>query len=150
MEKKTTLSEESAEKELEKFYEYYELDISELDDPEAKDAEEEANAAIKRMLKKMKKAVMKGTLSFNETDDGFTIIQEIRKQDSDGKNKKIHYQEMSGNSKVAMNKKHDNDPNAKIYALLGSLSSLGDRTIRELKGPDLSLAESIGSVLLLL
>ena len=74
MSNENKLSVESAEKELEKFYEWYEIDTNEFSDTEGDSDDSRANKALQKMQAKILKAVMKGKLSFEENEEGFQII----------------------------------------------------------------------------
>ena len=129
------LSEESAFKELEKLYNWYEIDVDDLT--------EEGQLAFRSMEKQVIKGIRLGLISFEE-DEEFKIIQKMKRSE-----KSITYYEIGGDAKVAMDKKKSHEGNAQCYALLGSLSKLGEAAIRSLKGPDLKRAEFIGGLLLL-
>ena len=130
------ISEESAEKELQRLFDYYEIDKEEFTS-----LEKDAQKAIENFKKRIKKGIMRGSIIFDDSET-FEIIQKTK----DGK--EIRYQEMGGNAKVEMDKHPEQEASMKCYALLGSLSGLGPAAIRNLKGPDLRRAEAIGSLLL--
>lgn len=137
------LSEESAQEELNRFYEYYDIDLSDLDEDDGDEEMSIGNRAIKSLQKKILKGVRKGVLKFEERDEGFFIVQTTRRGND------ISYKEIDGHAKTEMGKKKDNDHSGKCYALLGYLCGEGENLIKKLKGPDLSLAEAIGTTLLL-
>lgn len=143
MENGQKLSEESARAELQKFYDYYEIEIDELD-KESEDSEiKVGNQALKKLQTKLLKAIMKGKLEFEDNEKGFFIIQNLRN------GQKLTYKEIDGQAKTEMGKKREKDYNGQCYALLGYLCGGGEYVIKQLKGPELSLAEAIGTTLLL-
>jgi len=128
------LSAESARTELDRLYEYYEVEI----DSKNQDQTE----AIEHYEPVILKGLRMGFIEFDETD-GFTVIQKLRSGEV------LKYKEMNGQAKITMDRKKENENLGKCYALLGSLSGMGENAIKKLKGPDLTRAENIGAMLLL-
>ena len=131
---KEKLSEEAARSEVQRLYDWYEVDLNDLG--------EEAADAAKIVEKQLVKGVRLGMIEFKE-EDGFQIVQH-RKNGGDP----LVYGELTGQAKMESNKKKDTDRNGQMYALLGSLSGLGEMAISTLKGPDLKRAEFIATMLL--
>jgi hypothetical protein len=131
---KLILSEKSAKENLQQMLDYYEIDIDDIDDKDTR-------KAVSSSLKKIIKSIMKGRLEI-KIEEEFQVIQYTKNGE------KIIYREIDGISKSAMASKGDNDYNGKCYALMGSLSGLGESAIRSLKGVDLSLTEVLGVVFL--
>ena len=128
------ISRENAQKQVDALFEYYELDGASLND--------DLRAALDMSGVKLINAVMRGRLEIVE-EDGLKIIQHTRSGE------RLEYSELSGKSKIAMGKKAANDNYGKIYALCGQMTGLGESGISQLKGPDLSLCEALGSVFLI-
>lgn len=128
------LSKKAAENELDKMLEYYEIDIDEIEDKDLK-------RAIKQGYDRLIKAVRLGRLEV-KLEDGIKVIQKTRSGTT------IEYSEIDGNAKTAMAGKSESDYYGKSYALMGSLSKLGESAIKQLKGPDLSLVEVLGMIFL--
>ena len=128
------LSAESAEAELDKLLEYYEIDIDDLP--------VESISGIKAVLKKMVKFIRLGRLEI-KIEDGIQCIQTLRDSEAT-----ITYKELTGKAKTAMGTKEMADQHGRIFALLGALSD-GEAVVLKLKGPDLSLAECLGGLFLL-
>lgn len=126
------ISKESAREELKRFYEYYELDREELNQKQIE--------AIEPIEEHIIKGLQKGMIEFTD-DNGFTIVQKLKSGET------VNYKEMNGHAKMAMSKKSETDYTGQNYALLGSLSGLGQAGIVALRGPDLKRAEMIGSLL---
>jgi hypothetical protein len=130
------LSNESAIAELDRFMNYYEIDVTGVGEEAPDDFVEMIAPAVKRVVK----AIRLGRLEVGE--DGCTLIQTLR--NPPGEANTITYGEMSGKAKVAMKGKDINDHFGRMYSMLGSMSGLGENAIMGLKGVDLSLAESLG------
>lgn len=131
---KPKLSIENAQAELDKLIDYYEIDIDDLPSS-AKDG-------IDAVMKKMVKFIRLGRLEI-KIEDGIQCIQTLRDSET-----KITYKELNGKAKTAMGSKKETDQHGRLFALLGALSD-GERVIHQLKGPDLSLAECLGGLFLL-
>jgi plasmid stabilization system protein ParE len=134
-ENKFILSKESAANELKKLFDYYEIDIDEIEDKDLK-------KAIQQGYDRLIKAVRLGRLKVN-IDGGIKVIQTLR-----GSSETIEYKEIDGTAKTQMDGKARDDYYGKSYALMGSLSGLGEAAIKKLKGVDISLAEVLGLIFL--
>ena len=129
------LSKESAEKELQRFYDYYEIDKESMN--------EDQKTVIEGIEIVMIKGIQSECIEFQDDDElGFCIVQKTKKGTV------IKYREMNGEAKLAMSKQSESDSFAQSYALLGSLSGEGSAVIKKLRGPDLKRAEHIGTILL--
>ena len=131
------ISEQVAKDQINVFMEYYELE----DDMIIDQARVGYEAAVKRIIKN----IQRGRLEI-KNDDGCKLIQTLR--NPSGAIQTITYGVLKGSAKVAMKSKLETDANGKVYALLGSISGLGEMAIQSLEGPDLSLAECIGCLFL--
>lgn len=129
------LSKKSAHDELNKMLDYYEIDIDEIED-------EDLRKAILGGIGRLVKAIRLGRLEI-KIEDGIKIIQTLR----DG-SKKIEYKEIDGVAKMEMAGKNEKDYYGKSYALMGSLSGLGEAAIKNLKSVDISLVEVLGMIFL--
>jgi hypothetical protein len=134
------LSEESATAEFNRFMEYYEIDVSGASEGAPDDFVEMIEPAVNRIIK----AIRLGRLEIG--DDGCTLVQTLR--NPPGEATTITYGEVSGKAKVAMKGKDINDHFGRMYSMLGSMSGLGESAIMGLKSVDLSLAESLGVLFL--
>jgi plasmid stabilization system protein ParE len=132
---KYKISSKNARIQLEKMFDYYEIDIDEIEEKELK-------RAIKGGYERLVKAIRLGRLEIN-LEDGIKIIQTTRNSGT-----KITYREIDGVAKSAMAGKEEKDYYGKSYALMGSLCDLGEAAIKKLKGVDLSLAEVLGMIFL--
>lgn len=132
---KYILTKKNAENELEKMLDYYEIDIDEIEDKELR-------KAIRQGYDRLIKAVRLGRLEI-KLDNGIEIIQTLRSNNS-----KITYKEIDGVAKTQMAGKDEKDYYGKSYALMGSLSELGEDVIKKMKGVDISLVEVLGMIFL--
>ena len=126
------ISKESAEISFESFLDYYDIDKEDLTDEEKLPFEQGKRRIIK--------AIRTGRLEIT-IDDKLVITQNVKGGQT------IEYQEVTGKAKMEMDKEKGNY--GKVYALLGSLSGLGGGAFKKLSGKDLSLAETLGAVFLL-
>ena len=127
------LSEDSAQEQLNRLLDYYEIDFDDIPSDQAK--------SFEMIGKKLVKFIRQGRLEI-KTEDGIQCIQTLRNGTTI-----ITYKELNGKAKTAMGTKSAEDGNGRIYALMGALSD-GETMITELKGPDLSLVECLGAVFL--
>jgi hypothetical protein len=134
--KEEKISIQSAQNELNKMMDYYEIEVDEIED-------EELKKAIKQGYERAIKAVRKGRLEIKVENGTIKIIQTMK----DGKTKYV-YKEIDGEAKMAMAGKKQDDYYGKAYALMGSLSENGENAVKKLKGVDLSLAEVLGMLFL--
>lgn len=132
--KNDILSEEVAEDQVQLFFDYYDLDIDDISEEQAR--------VFEMSLSRIKKAVRKGKLEFAEIGGVVKITQHLKNDTT------LIYDEISGRSKLAMKNKADTDNYGKIYSLCGSLTGIGESGISKLKGADMSLAECIGALFL--
>lgn len=127
------ISEEAAERSIQEFLDYYDLDLAV--DVERKDIAD-------RILAKLTRAVQKGRLEINP--DG-TMVQHLAYPP--GQVTEVTYHEITGKAKLAAEKIAGEGNNTRrLYAFLGVISKIGINGISALKGPDMALAECIGSV----
>jgi hypothetical protein len=129
------LSIESAEEAFKGLVDYFEIVEEEFGDDEKKLFDMSKTRIIR--------ALRLGRLDLSALPD---ITQTLRSPP--GEVKTITYKEIRGTAKLATKSKGANDLYGKIYAVLGSMSNLGEAAIMQLKSVDLSLAESIGYIFL--
>lgn len=130
------LSKESARKELQKFYDYYEVEKSDLSSDSQKALEGVESVVIK--------GFQNGYFEIVESDKGFCVMQRLKSNPEDT----FTYKELNGEAKLAMSSKKEDDVSGRIYAMLGSLSGEGAAVIAQFKSSDLKRAEHFGSILL--
>ena len=136
---KYVLSKQGAETEIQKIFDYYEIDPDEIED---KDQKKFVKANFDRVIK----AARLGRLEVMNDEKGFRVIQHLR--DDKDRSNSLTYREIDGNAKTATAGKDEKDFYGRIYAVMGSLSGLGEGGIKKLKGVDLSLCEVLGAIFL--
>lgn len=130
--KKAKISKESAQKTLDLFFEYYEIDHE--------------KEALLANFPALTSAIQKGRLEIAVEDGVLVVTQHLKFPP--GEVGSYVYGEISGKNLLAMKSKAEGDHYGRIQALLGSLSNLGENAIIKLKGPDMSLANAIGMLFL--
>lgn len=134
-----SISAEVARQQLSIMLDYYEIDGESFLD-------ENQSNIFSQTCERLKKAIMKGRLSIT-SKDGIEVKQHLKNSYA-GEVKILDYAEIAGKHKTSMGKHKDTDHYGRMYALLGSLTGMGDAAIRSLKGPDLSTAECLGFLFL--
>jgi len=134
IESEFTLSKESAENEMKKLLDYYEIKIDAIED-------ENLKKAIKQGYDRAIQAVRRKRLQI-KLENGIQVIQTTRNGGI------FTYREIDGSAKCAMDGYPAEAMYKRAYALLGSLSGDGEKAIMNLKGVDLSLAEVLGLLFL--
>ena len=133
-------SKETAKNEIKKMLDYYEIDIEEIEDKKVKDA-------IKASYERLVKAVRRGRLEIKMESGQINIIQRTR-PDENGKSKTIEYREIDGTAKCEADNYPADAYYQRAYAVMGSLSGMGEIAIKKLKSVDLSLVEVLGLIFL--
>ena len=122
-------SKETAKNEIQKLLDYYEIDIKEIE-------KREIRKAIENGYDRLVKAVRMGRLEV-KIEGGLKVIQRTR-PDKDEKSEIIEYREIDGTAKCEMDGYPPDAHYSKAYALMGSLSNMGEGYIKKLKSVDLS------------
>lgn len=131
---KATISEESAQAQILALLDHYQIDVETF--------ESDQRGPLETSLRKLAGFVMQGLVEIQAPK----VIQHLRTPP--GAVPTVEYGEVNGNNTVAMDGKGQKDSYARSFALLGSVSGLGEDAIRALKGIDLVVAETIGVVFL--
>ena len=130
--KTTVISKESAETTLKDFYDYYDVDLSALD--------EEKSKSLKSHKEKLLAAVQRGRLEITrDKNDDIIVIQHVGSA-----SEKLEYTSQVGKAFLAMKKYDTNDHMGRAYAMLGSLCGLNAEAISQLKPIDLKVAIALG------
>lgn len=129
-----TISHEVAEKQLQGFLDYYEVDISHIE-------LEAQRSAVRGACDKLIRAIEAGRLELNP-DEGTAVVH-LKNGTA------LTCCELNGKAKVEMSRRPETDMHGRIYALIGSLSGVGFNGIQEMKGRDLVVVENLGIVFLL-
>jgi hypothetical protein len=130
------VSEENAEKAVIDLLTFYRVDVDDIEDDKMKKAVESA-------LNKLQAAYRRGQLENSRKDGTFKVIQTTASKT------KIEYDELKGEAKTVMDGFGENANYQKQYALLGSLSGLGAKAIQSLNAVDVSVAECLGLIFLM-
>lgn len=130
------LSEEVATEQLMELLGYYDVDIARIED-------EAERQKLERVFDQLRDYIREGKIEIRR---GEKEKLEVAQNTSAGS--QIVYTEVGGPAKLAMDKHPGAQHYARVYALLGSLSSLGSAGIQKLPAKDLAVAEILGSVFL--
>lgn len=141
------ISEDSAREQLGIFFDYYEIDPSNVGGGE--NAQEIFESTVDRIID----AVRKGRVEIIESENGLVIRQTLKHvragaKQGDSAITTIDYKEISGAAKDAMKHKKETDHYGRIHAMLGYLSGIGENSIKSLRGVDMSISECIGVLFL--
>lgn len=135
------ISEDTATGQVKELLAHYKLDVEDIES-------EPSRKAFESSLNKLVKAYQRGQLENKKDDKGrFQVIQHLSA--APGEVSDITYDELKGKHKVAMDGLEGNDTYARQQALLGSLSGLGSKAMQALSGIDMSIAECLGFVFLM-
>lgn len=126
------ISEESAQAQVLSLLEFYQIDLETMGPDQRR--------GIETSLSKLTGFVMQGLVVIAAPK----VMQNLRTPP--GALAQIEYGEVTGKNMVAMDGRPVEDIYGRIYALLGSVSGLGEDAFRALKGIDLSVAENLGTV----
>lgn len=152
--KKIKVSKENAEEQLLLLEEYYDIDEEDfldgvdVSESEAGELEAATREGYRMAKRRLLRAIMRGHLEIKEEDNSLLVVQTLRKPPASLGKSSITYNEVSGQAKIGMQKYKDNNLYGKMYAFLAGLSRLDESIFRNLRGADLSIAESLGAVFL--
>lgn len=130
------LSEESANDQMEVLLDYYDVDESEFDD-------DDKRANFKDTVKKLVKHIRRGRVVIELDGDNLKVMQFLKF--SSGDSNEVSYVVIKAQHKVASDAAGDKKY-TRIPALMGSLSGLGERAIKQFKGVDMSAMECLAAV----
>lgn len=133
------ISREAAEEQLDLFFDYYEIGPEDLEPAQLE--------GFLTARKRLTKAIQNGRLSI-EDGEPLKITQYLKKPKGDVST--LEYSEMGGHAKIAMKGRDETDTYGRIYAVVGSLTGVGEKAIAGLKGVDMSIAECLGILFLLI
>ena len=141
MENKNKLPREIAEKQVDLFLDFYDIDIEE-------DATDTQNRnALNAAKRKLVKHVMRGRIEITGDDDDLKVKQIFKTPVNDVS--ELNYKVIGGVAKKQMKNAEDSDISGKIYALIGSLTGWNGNSVAKLTGVDMSAVESLGLLFLL-
>ena len=129
------ISQESAEAQVAALLEHYNIDVEQL-------AGKSRDSAISS-FNKLADYYAQGLVENHPTDKAFEVIQHRKNGQS------ITYTELAGKHKREMDAKEGQDAYSLVYGLMGSLAGVGRDAIEKFEGIDLSVAECLSEVFLL-
>jgi hypothetical protein len=129
--KKYKISKDSAIEIIRDFCVVFDVDIDSIED-------KKKAANMENLLNALLEYVMRG---FIEIKKDHSIVQHL--QHPPGEVIEINYKTITGEEKLSMDGHDENDFYARMYAVLGAASGLGDYVIKKLKGVDLKVAEAL-------
>ena len=132
-EKDFKLSEEAALKVVKDFCLKFDIDIDAIDDKKQKKNQE-------NFLNAILDYVRRGIIQIN---DDCSITQHLQGKYGDEKIIKIDYNRITGQEKLVMDGKDQDDRYAMLYAVLGAASKRGEDFIKKFYGIDLKVAEAL-------
>jgi hypothetical protein len=137
------VSRESAEKQIAKLFDYYEIDLVKR---LKSDNADKAQAVADDIRDILITNVEKGRLEIDDDEDGsgIKIVQHLRRPA--GEVNEIRYYEVTGKARTAIKDVDKGSPHQKIYALLAAISKQPIQVFFNLGGVDLSCAETLSSV----
>lgn len=137
------LSRESAEAQVTKLFDYYEI---ELEKRLKSDNAEKANAVAEEVRDILVRNVEKGRLEIDDDEEGsgIKIVQRLRKPI--GGVSEIRYYEVSGKARTAIKDVDKGSPHQKIYSLLAAISKQPLTLFLNMEGVDLTCAETLSTV----
>jgi hypothetical protein len=133
------LSTESALEQVDLLFRVYEIDLDDYD-------ESGQRTAVRAAKNKLIRAVKNGRVSITENET-IEVVQKLKY--SYGEKEPItelKYREVDARSKVGA--RDDDDDRSRLYMFLGNLSGVGLAGILKLRGVDLGVAETLGTVFL--
>jgi hypothetical protein len=126
------ISEESAEEQLDKLIEFYDVDMEDLG---------KTDKRRKKIRRKLVKAISQGQIEIEDSPNDFIVKQKLR----DGT--QFVYHEISGTAKVQMDKYEGQ--HEKLYGLLAVMAKKPFLQLEKLTGKDLSIAEYLALIFLM-
>jgi hypothetical protein len=130
---KYKISDKVATEQLIKLLSYYDIDIDNIED-------KKLQQLMESVFNKTVQFIRMGKLEI-KIENGVQIIQNT-------KNDKIIYTGIRAENKISMDAYEEKETHKRIYAVLGSLSGLGENAILKLEEQDMSCAECVGFIFL--
>ena len=127
------ISEQTAMDQVIDLCEKFDIDIEATEDKKTK-------KNMESLLNAIVEYIRRGFLEFK--DDG-SIVHHLQNAPEGNENPVINYKKITGAQKLVMDGFEENDQWAKMYAVLGSASELGENAIKKLSGIDLKVAEAL-------
>lgn len=143
----TKISEENAQAQIDLLMDFYDVDPSEAEEifDEGKEADN-FKSAVNLIHSRLKKGIMKGFIEIKEEGNGLIVEQNLMRDF--GGHSRLKYKEIDAKAKIEMSKGKESNHSEQIYRLLGYLSGQGYEAMKNLKGRDMKIAETIASFFL--
>ena len=139
---KTIISEERAKEILQQLLDYYDIELYATSDSDADTRQ------AKQIERRLVRGIMCGALELDDKDGRINVVQHLGR--AIGSVDTLTYHEVSGKAKIGMSKGgKGEDYHGKLYGLLGALCNEGPMLFHSMSGVDLSRAESLGLLFLL-
>ena len=132
------ISEESAGEQFELFTDFYEIDLTDLDDGDGE-------VASQSVRNKFMRAVRGGRIEVREGENGVEVKQNLLRPIATLN--EIVYGQLTGKARKALRKIKGH--HAQMYTLLSVLSGEGTEIYDKMTGKDLSAAESVALLFLI-
>ncbi len=132
------VAKEVAEQEFEKFVEAMDLDV------DTTDMDAEDLTAFNKQKNRIVRAIMKGSLTFNENGEAVYTIVNKRSKHTDA----ITFRERSGASLMAMDSKKKGQDVRKTYAVLADMCNVHPSVFAGLVGIDVKICEALFALLM--
>lgn len=137
-EKDYLISEEVAMGQIKKFLTYYKIDVAMW---------ERGDDVLEKLLQYCRMGMLHFTI-----EDGKAKVRQVlyehRKEKMENKDRDIYYNTISGQNKTESDGYDEKDRFSMQYALIGSMTGIGEKGIKKLKDFDLSAVECLGSLFL--
>ncbi len=134
--KKNSLPKDVAEKQVDLFMRFY--DIDPVEDAANKRHRESLQASLNRLVKH----VMRGRVEITLVDNKIKILQRLEYPINDVK--ELEYNIVGGIARTQMKNAEEGDEHGKIYSLVGSLTGWTGNSIAKLISVDISVVECLG------
>jgi len=130
----TLISNESAQEQVKAFLDYYDLDLDGIAD---EDQRKNVMGAVDRLVRH----IQAGRVEIGMSGDSLAVTQHLQGGAS------LAYQELTGSIRLEADK--GNGVIGRMYCTVGALTGVGLAGIKKLRGKDVSAAECLGVLFLL-
>jgi hypothetical protein len=135
---------EAAKAQVQLMLDYYEIDFDDIESKKIRNAQ-------KTSAKKMQKAIEKCRVEVRLSGDDLLIDQKLKHpfdRANGGRFEATTFKTLSGQAKIRLKDRDENDNYGQVYALMGGLCGEPDSTMQSFKGVDLATLEAIASIFL--
>lgn len=139
--KKRTISEESAQEQMQEFLDYYDIDARDI---EIDQGEESVETVLNRLIR----AIQKGYLEVDMSGGEPVVTQNL--QHPPGEVKTLVYGVIQARHKIEMDKASKDRGAVRMHALMSALSGEAPRAIQSLQGVDMSIMERLATLFMVI